>query len=229
MRLRRNSLIYSLIHSLIYSLIYSLIHSLIFLLSPGFRCVLKFLATRLSAISFLWPRPPQRDDASKKIVCSTRVGSQIRKKTARAKAQTLHFDRKSSIPRENGTRGNRERVALSLAGGALRALPRWVIGKTLTVNRVPWQSARKVSWLFSGQVEIKEGALAALPRRASVNATTHWVRFQRAACAQRTRPECLRRSAAFCGSSCLALQCRRVSSNQWQRWRSSPSVAWMSC
>ena len=100
LRLRRNSLIHSLIHSLIYSLIYSLIHSLIFLLSTLFFCVLKFLATRLSAISFLWPRPPQRDDASKKIVCSTRVGSQIRKKTARAKAQTLHFHLQTSIPVE---------------------------------------------------------------------------------------------------------------------------------
>ena len=65
-----------------------------------FRCVLRFLATRLCVISFFWPRPPQRDDASKKIVCSTRVGSQIRKKTARAKAQTLHFHLQTSIPKE---------------------------------------------------------------------------------------------------------------------------------
>ena len=109
-------------------------------------------------------------------------------------------------------RRNLERARRFLAGGALGALPRKVGGKTLTVDRVPGQSARKVSWLSTGLVDIKEGALAALPMMTSVNANTQWVSFKRAACAQRTRPERLRRGAAFCGSSCLALQCRRVSS-----------------
>ena len=132
-------------------------------LSLLFRCVLKFLATRLCVMSFFWPRPPQQDDASKKIIGSKRVGSRLRKKTARAKAQTLHFELKASIPRKTERAGIRSGLLCLLQGGALRAPPRWVIGKTLTVNRVPWQSARKVSWLFSGQVEIKEGARRALP------------------------------------------------------------------
>jgi hypothetical protein len=87
-------------------------------LSLLFRCVLKFLATRLCVISFFWPRPPQRDDASKKIIGSKRVGSRLRKKTARAKAQTLHFDLKASIPRKTERAGIRSGLLCLLQGGS---------------------------------------------------------------------------------------------------------------
>ena len=122
-----------------------------------------------------------------------------------------------------------ERACRFTAGRALGALPRSVSEKTLTADRVPGQSARKVSWLFTGQVEVKEGAPEALPMMISVNVNTQWVSLKRAACAQRTGPARLRRSAALCGSSCRALQCRRVSSVKWQRWCSSPVVAESSC
>ena len=85
-------------------------------LSLLFRCVLRFLATRLCVISFFWPRPPQRDDASKKIACSKRVGSRLRKKTARAKAQTLHFELKASIPRKTERAGIRSGLRWLLQG-----------------------------------------------------------------------------------------------------------------
>ena len=53
--------------------------------------------------------------------------------------------------------------------------PRVEIEKTLTADRVPGQSARKVSWLFKGQVDVKEGAPEALPVMISVDANTQWV------------------------------------------------------
>ena len=137
---------------------------------------------------------------------------QLRKIKPPAKAQTLKEMVLGSFSRRNGNAGICSGLGDSSQGELFGALPRKVGGKTLTVDRVPGQSARKVSWLSTGLVDIKEGALAALPLMTSVNANTQWVSFKRAACAQRTRPERLRRGAAFCGSSCLALQCRRVSS-----------------
>ena len=74
-------------------------------------------------------------------------------KNGARKSTNFAFRPKNVDSQRNRTRGNQERVVVPLAGGALRALPRWLIGKTLTVNRVPWQSARKVSWLLAGQVD----------------------------------------------------------------------------
>ena len=70
-----------------------------------------------------------------------------------------------------------------LQGELSEFCPRVEIEKTLTADRVPGQSARKVSWLFKGQVDVKEGAPEALPVMISVNANTQWVSFKRAACA----------------------------------------------
>ena len=60
-------------------------------LSLGIVRRLRFLASGPFFVRFLWPRPPQSDDASKKIVRSRLVGSRLRKKRARVKAQTLQI------------------------------------------------------------------------------------------------------------------------------------------
>ena len=92
--------------------------------SSWFKRRLRFLATRLYAIRFLWPRPPQSDDASNEIACSRLVGSRLRKKRARVKAQTLQVVVETPFRMKTENAGIWSGLALFLQGGALGALPR---------------------------------------------------------------------------------------------------------